>query len=135
MSKVWLVLLLALGCSDKDTGGGTDDSGPADDTGETGETGDSGGTDCPDGPGVIDGVLLGSDGVPLGSGRVRLYDSTGSEELVYDNVDTEGSFHLVYSQGEYVIRGEYSTCVGEDIPVTICGDQTKIETITLSCAP
>ncbi len=134
MRMTWVLLLFLAGCpGNKDTTV-VDDSGGADDTSDTSVPDD---TDdgCESGPGVIDGVLLGSDGVPLSSGKVRLYDSTGSEELVSDDVNGDGSFHLVYGKGEYVVRGEYSTCVGDDIPVTICGNVTKIETITLSCAP
>ncbi len=133
MRMSWLCLLLLAGCPDKDTGGG-DDSDSAQETGNE-HSGDTGGSDCEEGPGVIDGVLLGSDGLPLTSGKVRLYDSTGSEELVSDDVDGEGTFHLVYGKGDYAMRGEYSTCVGEDIPVSICGNVTINKNITLSCAP
>lgn len=132
MRQAWMLLFLATGCPGKDTGS-TDDSTATDDTSHTG--GDDTSDDCPSGPGVVDGVMLGSDGVPLASGTVRLYDSTGSEELVSDNVDTEGNFHLVYGRGEYVIHGEYATCVSEDIAVSLCGDQTVYQNINMTCAP
>lgn len=127
-----LVLLLLTACPSSDDSDKSTDT--TDDTSETAETGDTG-DGCETGPGVVDGVLLGSDGVPLTSGKVRLYDETGSEELVADDVNSDGAFHLVYGKGDYVVRGEYSTCVGEDIPVSICGNVTKIQSITLSCAP
>lgn len=130
MRGAWLLLILMTGCVDKEAG---DDSGTPDDTSHTGDSDTN--TDCPEGPGFVEGILLGSDGLALDSGKVKLFDSTGSDELVSDNVDTDGSFHLVYGRGDYVMRGEYATCVGEDIPVTICGDQTVYENIQLSCWP
>ena len=134
MILAWILGLSLIACSDKDTSGDT--SKPVDDTSETGDSdSDSGDANCPDGPGVVDGVLVGSDNVPLNTGAVRLYDSTGSEEKVSDNVDGDGLYHLVFGKGEYVVRGEYGTCVGEDLPVTICGEQTVYKTIQLSCAP
>lgn len=134
MIMAWILGFLLIGCSDKTPAGDT--SKPADDTSETGDSDSDTDTNCPDGPGVVEGILLGSDNLPLNTGVVRLYDSTGSEERVSDNVDPDtGGFRLVYGRGEYVVRGEYSTCVGEDIAVSICGEQTVYQNITLACAP
>jgi len=131
MRQAWMLLFLAMGCPGKDTGS-TDDSSANDDSNSgTDDTNDT----CPKGHGEVDGVLLGSDGVPLGSGKVELFDSTGSENLVSDNVDEEGNYHLVYGRGDFVVRGSYSTCVSEDIAVTICGDKTVYQNINLTCAP
>lgn len=139
MRMAWVMGLLLIGCSDKDTAVDTSkhtgDSTAGTDSDDTNTGGDTGTGDCPTGPGVVDGILLGSTNLPLNSGKVRLYDKTGSDEKVSNDVDEDGSYHLVYGKGSYVVRGEYSTCVGEDIPVYICGEQTVYLNITLDCAP
>lgn len=145
----WLSLALPLGmvigCSDKDdSSSGTDsDSGDSADTADTSSDTDSGddtdpcgdesdfGAECPTGPGFVSGILLDENNVALTSGKVRLFDCTGSDEKVYSNVGTDGSFQVVYGRGYYVMRGEYSTCLSEDIAVTLCGDQTVYQNITV----
>ncbi len=139
MRMAWTLGFLLIACSDKTTSGDStnpiDDSSVDTDSVDTSGGGDTGTGACDDGPGVIEGILLGSDNLPLNTGKVRLYDKTGSDEKVADNVDTDGAYHLVFGKGSYVVRGEYSTCVGEDIPVYICGEQTVYLNITLDCAP
>lgn len=123
-------LALFMGCPGK-----TDDSSP-DETGDSAAD-DSGDTDadCPSGPGEVKGALLGSDGLPLASGKVILWDSAGSTDLTDDNVDEEGNFQIPYGKGNYQLTGEYGTCVSADIAITLCGNQTVYQNVTLDCAP
>lgn len=130
MYFAWMMLGLLLACKDKDPSG---DSPAADDSDSKVSPDDSDG--CPDGAGVVEGTLVGSDNLPLGSGKATLFDETGSEELVSDVVNDDGLFHVVYGAGDYLLRGEYSSCVGEDTPVTLCGDQTVYQNLQLTCAP
>lgn len=131
---VW-ILGLFLGCPSKDTSSG--DSVATDDSADSGDSGpdDSGGGDCATGSGIAEGVLIGSDGLALGSGKVTLYDSSGSTDLSYDNVDAEGNYHIPYGKGTYLLVGQYSSCISEDVPVTLCGGETVYKNITLTCAP
>lgn len=131
MRQAWMLLFLAMGCPSKDTGSADDSDTNTDDT----SGGDDTDSACATGHGEVDGVLLGSDGVPLDAGKVELFDDTGSEKLVSDDVDSDGNYHLVYGKGDYVVRGTYSTCVSEDIPVTICGGRIELQNINLTCAP
>lgn len=125
----WL-LSLFLGCpgeTDKTTDTTQTDDSAADDSGED----DS----CPKGPGEVKGVLIGSDGLPLASGKVILWDSSGSTDLTDDNVDEEGNFQIPYGKGNYQLTGEYGDCVSADIAITLCGEQTVYQNIELDCAP
>lgn len=135
MRSSWVLLLVSLGsagCLDKSP---TNDTTDSTDSGDTSAPDDTDTTLCPTGPGEVEGYLLGSDDKPLGSGKVRLFDSTGSEEYLDNDVKSDGTYRLVFGKGNYVVRGEYGTCVGEDIPVAICGEQTVNLNITLTCAP
>lgn len=132
MRKMVWILALLMGCpgkTDDSTSGETGDDSGADDSG------DDSGVSCPAGSGMVRGTLLGSDGLPLNSGKATLWDSSGSTELTDDNVDEEGNFQIPYGKGSYQLTGSYGNCVSADIAVTLCGDQTVYQNINLDCAP
>ena len=130
--RLALLLPLMVACTDKDVVVPTDDSGGSSSTDDTEDTADP---FCPDGPGEVVGTLLGSDAAALDSGQVILYDRTGSEELLRDNVQDDGSYRLVYGRGSYVLVGRFNTCIGDEVEVHICGDQTENVDVSLTCAP
>ena len=147
-SDRWVVLLVLVGCSgeaspDKGSTGETDTSSFSDESSETGdevpETGDE--DECPS----PTGDPISCDGGATVTGQVTpatcagalvevvLYDPLTGEQRASDNVDEDGTFHIVYGCGSYVVSARGSACTCDESAQWV--DVDAGASITLDLAP
>ena len=134
--KRYLLLFGLAGCSSTGPVESDDTASSQDDTAqETGEV-----DDCADGPGTVVGYVLDSDSVPVDSGEVRLWDSSGSDLILTENVADgsdesypQGTYQVVYGKGDYLLQAVLGACAGDEVSVSLCGDETQAVDLFVDC--